>query len=98
VLTESELREQSEISNQVLSKALRQLLESGAITRSGQGKRGNPYRYSKELDPEQRDISDDLVDSGGTSDSQNSLTQETLQTSSISKESWGLEGVDGDEF
>lgn len=48
-LSEKEIGEYVERNRNLISKALRRLLEEGAIKRSGSGKRGDPFRYENSL-------------------------------------------------
>ncbi|MBA3726608.1 MAG: AAA family ATPase [Armatimonadetes bacterium] len=45
-MSETELREELEISNQVISASLRHLLDQGKLAREGRGRRNDPYIYS----------------------------------------------------
>jgi len=47
--TETDIREHIKGDQTVTAKALRRLLESGALTRTGAGKRGDPFRYSEPI-------------------------------------------------
>jgi len=46
-LTEAEIREKVGGNSGQFGKAIRQLHEEGTLTRTGAGKRGDPYRYSR---------------------------------------------------
>ena len=47
--TESELAELLEIDTRKVSGPLRKLVDDGAVTRAGEGRKGDPYRYRKML-------------------------------------------------
>jgi hypothetical protein len=46
-LTEPEIREQTQLQATLVGRVLRTLVTRGAVTRSGDGKRGNPFRYRR---------------------------------------------------
>lgn len=46
-LTEGDIRERAGGNQSLVSKALRALCEAGSVSRTGAGKRGDPYRYEK---------------------------------------------------
>jgi AAA domain-containing protein/primase-like protein len=48
-LTESDLKERVGGTQGLVSKAIRALVEESKLTRSGEGKKGNPYTYRKHL-------------------------------------------------
>ena len=45
-MEEKDIRDELEGNNKITSKALRNLVSEGKLQRSGNGKRGDPYRYS----------------------------------------------------
>ncbi|MFH0770230.1 MAG: AAA family ATPase [Candidatus Peregrinibacteria bacterium] len=50
-MNETQIREKAGGNTRVISAAIRNLLTSGELTRTGEGKRGNPFRYRKENVP-----------------------------------------------
>lgn len=48
-LVEKEIWERVGRNHEIVSKALRQLVEDGRVSRTGSGKKGDPYRYEKIL-------------------------------------------------
>jgi predicted ArsR family transcriptional regulator len=46
-MTEQEVREAAQMQGLAVSRALRSLVERGLVERSGTGRRGDPYRYTR---------------------------------------------------
>ncbi len=68
-LTEAEIREATQMQATLIARAIRTLVEQGALIRSGSGKRGDPYRYA-------------LRDCSTSSTSSTNSTSSTSSTSS----------------
>lgn len=55
-LTEADIKERIGGKQGIISKAIRELYEHGALIRTGEGKRGNPYSYQKTVSGQKSDF------------------------------------------